>query len=163
MMDQLYQQLQDAIRQVNAQHEQFKKDFWPQAMTELKTQISPELQARLYELKLTHSEGQILSALADAVEPLSYKRLSEQMPFTQGMFSRYINRLAKAGLIHKLKRANNHKEIILDISATGLQVAELHTKMHIIEAQHYQQALGAFSAQDIQIATNVIEKLSQAL
>lgn len=152
-----------AIRDVQRQHEEFKTDFWQFAVNNLTDEIPTEVIQQFKKLKMTHSEMQILSKLTETGTTLvAYKDLQAQVSFSQGMFSRYINRLAKATLITKAKHADNKKEVFLSITQVGLYVAKLHARMHQLEQQNNEQALTKFTSEEIQTAIRVINSLNTA-
>ncbi|WP_137597768.1 MarR family winged helix-turn-helix transcriptional regulator [Paucilactobacillus kaifaensis] len=156
-------ELLEAIRNAQKQHEEFKTDFWQFAVNNLSNEIPAEVVRQFKSLKMTHSEMQILSKLAGFHIPLTpYKTLQAEVSFSQGMFSRYINRLNRANLIIKTKQADNKKEVYLSITTIGQYVAKLHTRMHQLEQQNNEQALANFSPDEIQTAIKIINSLNTA-
>ncbi|KIS02864.1 MarR family winged helix-turn-helix transcriptional regulator [Paucilactobacillus wasatchensis] len=154
-------QLLTAIRAVQEQHEEFKAGFWQFAITNLTSEIPAEIITKFKTLKMTHSEMEILSELTNFDHNLiPYKVLQERVLFSQGMFSRYINRLDKAELITKIKQANNKKEVLLSITETGKYVAKLHADMHRLEREHNENALTSFSPAEIQTTIKVLHSLT---
>lgn len=104
-------QLLAAIRTAQQQHERFKVGFWQFALNNLASEIPAAIITQFESLKMTHSEMEILSQLTTFKTNLvPYKTLQAQVSFSQGMFSRYINRLAKTELITKTKQPDNKKK-----------------------------------------------------
>jgi len=150
-----------AIRTAQQQHEVFKADFWQFAVDHLADDIPASSVEQFKALKMTHSEMQILSQLVAATADwVPYKVLQEQVPFSQGMFSRYIKRLTKAALITKTKRPENKKEVLLAITEVGGQVAVIHGKMHALEHDQIAKKLHQFDATQLQIAIKVLNSLA---
>ncbi|MFD0897966.1 helix-turn-helix domain-containing protein [Loigolactobacillus binensis] len=150
-----------AIRDAQQQHEVFKADFWQFAVDHLADDIPASSVAKFKALKMTHSEMQILSQLAAAdADWVPYKVLQAQVPFSQGMFSRYIKRLTKAALITKTKRPENKKEVLLAITTVGTQVAVIHSKMHTLEHEHLAKRLQQFDAAQLQTAIRVLNSIA---
>lgn len=160
-MSQQTTQLLAAIRAVQEQHEQFKAGFWQFALVNLTNDIPATIIEKFKTLTLTHSEMKILSELTTfSSNVVPYKKLQERMLFSQGMFSRYINRLSKAELITKTNQLNNKKEVVLSITEVGKYVAKLHTHMHRLEEQHNEKALLPFSKAEVQTAIEVLNSLN---
>ncbi|BAP85795.1 transcriptional regulator [Paucilactobacillus hokkaidonensis JCM 18461] len=154
-------QLLAAIRTAQQQHERFKVGFWQFALNNLASEIPAAIITQFESLKMTHSEMEILSQLTTFKTNLvPYKTLQAQVSFSQGMFSRYINRLAKTELITKTKQPDNKKEVLLTITQTGRYVAKLHTRMHQLEQEHNEAVLAQFSKDEVQTTIKVLNSLN---
>ena len=161
-MNTQFSRLQEAIRNVNQQHEQTEESFWQAAWNHLADEMPQSQQTDLKLAKLTHNEMQILSQLNNtSAELVPYKELLILMPFSQGLFSRYVNRLAKASLIEKSKKADNKKAVQLSITETGRYAAKLHDEMHRVEIASYEKSLSNFDSEEIETAIRVLSQLSE--
>lgn len=155
-------ELQNAIRQVGQQHEQTRDAFWQTAWDHLAADIPEAAKAQIQSNKLTHNEMQLLSVLSQqSVDVTPYKELQAQVDFSQGLFSRYVNRLAKAGLIEKSKRADNKKAVQLSITKTGRYAADLHDEMHRVEIIAYEKSLAQFKSAEVETTIKVLSALSK--
>ena len=110
---------------------------------------------------VTHSELQILSDLTRSEAATPFKQLQAASPLSQGMLSRYVNRLAAQTLIEKYHPIDNKKEVFLRPTKLGYELGTLHLALHqTIQAQE-EHILSEHSDKDIatfvQIATQLID------
>ncbi|GEK29139.1 MarR family winged helix-turn-helix transcriptional regulator [Furfurilactobacillus siliginis] len=160
-MPNYFQDIREAISQLDKTQERFKESFWRYAIDSARDALSPAVVTKLSAVHLTHSEMQILSRVADAPEQtLAYQDLVAQIDFSQGMLSRYVKRLDTSELITRFHQDDNKKAVFLSVTKLGQVIADLHDQMHAAERAKYKAALDSFSEQDLAITAKVINALA---
>ena len=105
-----------------------------------------EVKAKIAQARnFTHSELAILSALAETETALAFKDLQDQSTLSQGMLSRYVDRLAKQGLVEKFHAPENQKAVLLRATDTGAAIGTLHVKLHQVQQKRYKEMIGKYS------------------
>jgi|GEM_PF-1855515 len=110
----------------------------------------------------THSELMILTVLARADAAVPFKSIQEQSDLSQGMLSRYIDRLAKQKLIEKFHTPNNKKAVVLRTTAMGQEIGQLHDELHRRQQQNYEAVLEQYSDADLTLVTRFLNDLMDA-
>jgi DNA-binding MarR family transcriptional regulator len=64
---------------------------------------------------------------------------------TPSAASQVITKLAKRGLVEKLRGVRNEKEVLLRLTPKGLVVYHNHEKIHAVECDRIYQAIGSLS------------------
>ena len=67
---------------------------------------------------------------------------------TPSAASQVITKLAKRGLVEKLRGVRNEKEVLLKLTPKGLVVYHNHEKIHAGECDRIYQAIGSLSIED---------------
>ncbi|WP_057895142.1 MarR family winged helix-turn-helix transcriptional regulator [Lacticaseibacillus brantae] len=93
----------------------------------------------------THSELAILSTLTEHDDTLAFKLLQEESSLSQGMLSRYVERLANNGLIEKFHTPENQKAVMLRNTTIGHEIGDLHLKLHAAQNRRYKEVLNRYS------------------
>jgi len=93
----------------------------------------------------THSELAILSTLSEHDDTLAFKLLQEESDLSQGMLSRYVDRLAKNGLLEKFHTPENQKAVMLRATPIGHEIGALHLKLHATQNRRYKEVLNHYS------------------
>lgn len=111
---------------------------------------------------LTHSELQILSHLSDYDNATPFKILQTDSTLSQGMLSRYINRLSRQLLIEKYHPAHNKKEIFLKPTSLGYEIGTLHTELRQKIKEKETRILADYSNADINNMVEIVTALLNA-
>lgn len=123
-------------------------------------QLPGSVQQALLAGRFNHAALSILTVLATGpVQGMAYQDLVNAVPFSQGLVSRYVNRLAKAGLVTKTHPAGNRKTVWLTISAVGTRVNHLHLAMHQAEDQAANAVLAALPPEAVNATIKVLTAL----
>ncbi|MFL2063976.1 MarR family winged helix-turn-helix transcriptional regulator [Latilactobacillus sakei] len=150
--------LQEMIAKLHAENNQDPERDW--LLQHLQTNKTPEMMAQAK--KLTHSELAILTQLAQAGEAIPFKQLQAQSELSQGMLSRYIQRLAKNRLVEKFHTPENQKAVVLRITARGQEIGELHHQLHQRQRQNYEAVLANYSEAEVETIAQFIEQMIAA-
>ncbi|MDR3190169.1 MAG: MarR family transcriptional regulator [Lactobacillaceae bacterium] len=143
-----YDQIQALIRTMSdANHEEDSEIKWFLKHATLPSTVDIIKNAKNF----THSELEILSTLAQSADPITFKALQATSALSQGMLSRYINRLQKQQLLEKFHAATNKKEVWLKLSATGREIGALHLELHAQMHKDFEQVLSHYSDADIDL------------
>ena len=67
---------------------------------------------------------------------------------TPSAASQVITKLAKRGLVEKLRGVRNEKEVLLKLTPKGLVVYHNHEKIHAVECDRIYQAIGSLSIEE---------------
>ncbi|MCF6165971.1 MULTISPECIES: MarR family winged helix-turn-helix transcriptional regulator [Furfurilactobacillus] len=155
------QQIYQSIHDLNDVHEDFKKAFWQTSIDHFQDQLTDQVATKLRKMQMTHSEMQILSFVTEAPErTLAYQDLVGKVPFSQGMLSRYVKKLASAELLTRFHQADNKKAVYVSVTDLGQLIAKLHADMHQTERDLYAKALAPFDDTQMQNAVDVMHALA---
>lgn len=110
----------------------------------------------------THSELMILTVLARADAAVPFKAIQEQSDLSQGMLSRYVDRLAKQKLIEKFHTPTNKKAVVLRTTSMGQEIGQLHDELHRRQQQNYDAVLTRYSDADLTLVTRFLNDLMDA-
>lgn len=155
-----YAELMQAITGFIKAADGARQQYLLQVVEEYRTQLSPLLWKRLSNNQLNHAEMTILDYLAHAShQTVAYCDLVAAMPFSQGLVSRYLTRLAKLAVIEKFHKVGNRKTVYLTITEQGKILAQVHQQMHVKEAAAYHDALAQVPASDVAATLRVIAQL----
>lgn len=81
------------------------------------------------ELVVSHRDGHLL----EVIHHNSHRKVSEIaaiVGITRGALSQNINKLTKKGLINRVRREDNYKEIYLELTELGMAILKEHEKLH---------------------------------
>ncbi len=112
--------------------------------------------------KLTHSELEILTQLAQAGAAVPFKQLQAHSDLSQGMLSRYIQRLAKNKLVEKFHTPENQKAVVLRVTALGQSVGSLHYQLHQKQQRNYEAVLANYSEAELEKISTFIDQMIEA-
>lgn len=144
------------IRGLGQHHINFQAALAQQIQTD--PRLTPADIERLTKQKFNHSQLQILS-LVNQTGERAYTQLTELVPFSQGMLSRYVKQLLEAGMLTKVALPDNKKAYHLAITSLGQVLAEQHDQLHERENHAYQQVLAQFSEQQINDAITILKAI----
>ena len=129
---------------------------------EASSQLHLDDQLALKKARLNHSQISILSIVNTAGE-MPYKQLTEKVAFSQGMVSRYVNKLIKLNLLKKVNLPDNKKAYHLAITESGAVAAELHDQLHEEENARFSDALAGFSPRELRTTLQVLEAMADVV
>jgi len=109
---------------------------------------------------VTHSELQILSELTYNDTATPFKKLQSMSPLSQGMLSRYVNRLTAQTLVEKYHPIDNKKEIFLRLTKIGYELGMLHLTLHQTIRIQEERILSDYSDDDV---TNLVQLATKLL
>ena len=72
-----------------------------------------------------------------------------------------VNKFVKLGLVAKYHQGDNLKNTYLQLTTSGTELAELHTEFHRINQQKMKKALSDFSAADLQVVANFLQRINE--
>lgn len=139
---------------------ELRKQFLKEAIKSHIDSVERDVADRLMKKKFNHSEMQIISYIEAKPERVAtYQELVQAMPFSQGMLSRYIKRLAENGLIIKFHSEHDQKAILVSNTEIGNSVALVHNELHKREDEYYNTILNHLSEDKINHTIEVLKSL----
>lgn len=112
--------------------------------------------------KFNHSEMQILSFLeAKPDKTGTYQELLKAMPFSQGLLSRYVKRLAANDLLIRFHNKEDLKAVLLRNTELGNAVALVHNDLHKREEEYFKTVLGNVPAEKIKDTLETLKLLME--
>lgn len=124
--------------------------------------MPPESAAKLMNKKFNHSEMQILSFLeAKPDKTGTYQELLKAMPFSQGLLSRYVKRLAANDLLIRFHNKEDLKAVLLRNTELGNAVALVHNDLHKREEEYFKTVLGNVPAEKIKDTLETLKLLME--
>lgn len=144
-----YRELRDAIAALVAQEHAHNQDY-----------LTAHLPAVLVgsgirPASLNHSEMQLLSAVGTSAVP--YQELTQHVPFSQGLVSRYVKRLLEMQLLSK--EPLNRKAYAVRATNRGQAVAAIHTAMHASDEERMRRRLASFTPDQVAAALTVLQAM----
>lgn len=89
--------------------------------------------------------------------------LSHHFMVTKGAISQTISQLVNMGTLTRIKRANNDKEIILELSEKGWLAFDLHEKFNQSTVAELYRLEEKYSREEIQAFINILNDVDQML
>ncbi|MBU7472568.1 MarR family transcriptional regulator [Lactiplantibacillus pentosus] len=138
MMATLINQLMSELNQFIAQDSvDDQEKQWAMRQT-----TDPQLQAVLKQLSTTDIK---MIAVLGQVGASRAKALPAPTGLSQATISRGLTKLARLGLAVKYRDLTNNKEVLVRLTPTGQQVAQLHTQLDAAIAQQAQAIADDYS------------------
>lgn len=155
-----FQDLRQALQHFDEASESRRQQLIQTIIQEQATPLPQALTDRFNQDRFSHSEMKLLSYIDNHGGECSYQQLTQELELSQGMISRYVNRLTTNGLLEKFHRNGNKKSVYLKITPTGQRVSHIHLTMHRREDEYYNQILEKIDENDLQATLNILQKLS---
>lgn len=155
-MDTTLTRLRQTIRQLEDQQHTFHQTLERQINSA--AFLTSDQQLALRKARLNHSQIHLLSQVNQAGE-LPYKTLTQEVAFSQGMLSRYVNKLIELDLLRRVNLPDNNKAYNLTVTATGAKIAQLHDALHQRQDELMSDALVTFSPKELRTTMQVLDAL----
>ncbi|MFX3619337.1 MAG: MarR family transcriptional regulator [Sporolactobacillus sp.] len=94
-------------------------------------------------------------------EPIKGVDIADRLKVTKGAISKVTRRLLSERLIIREKKPENLKEIYFLLTETGRQLFSIHREMHQRLDAEGREVFKAYTADDMEIICDFLEKLSQ--
>ncbi|KRM94592.1 hypothetical protein FC56_GL001551 [Lentilactobacillus senioris DSM 24302 = JCM 17472] len=151
--------LDTLANQINSELTTFRnREIDPQTNEWFKQHSSSAVRDLITKLKITDLD------LITIIEQYPESRLSDLTQFTnvrQGTVSKMVNKFVKLGLVAKYHQGDNLKNTYLQLTTSGTELAELHIEFHRINQQKMKKALSDFSAADLQVVANFLQRINE--
>ncbi|WP_236896747.1 MarR family transcriptional regulator [Clostridium beijerinckii] len=79
--------------------------------------------------KLTFSQIHCIAAI-EYIEDANITKLSQELGMTTGAITKMCKKLLNEGYVSKYQKEGNNKEVYYDLTELGLNVSEMHKKIH---------------------------------
>jgi DNA-binding MarR family transcriptional regulator len=94
-----------------------------------KIQENNEIDVPNIKSKLTFSQIHCIAAI-EYIEDANITRLSQELRMTTGAITKMCRKLLNEGYVSKYQKEGNNKEVYYDLTELGLNVCEIHKKIH---------------------------------
>ncbi|MCK8607176.1 MarR family winged helix-turn-helix transcriptional regulator [Apilactobacillus ozensis] len=110
--------------------------------------------------KLSTRDLHVIAAIYQ-LQPTPAKKLPSALKLSQPTISRAVSKLANLQLLSRYKATQNSKEIIVNLTNMGNQIAKIHAQLEIHIDQKLTATLAKYSSEEINQVTEVLQKLSK--
>ncbi|NSB13662.1 MarR family transcriptional regulator [Clostridium beijerinckii] len=94
-----------------------------------KIQENNEIDVPNIKNKLTFSQIHCIAAIG-YIEDANITKLSQELGMTTGAITKMCKKLLNEGYVSKYQKEGNNKEVYYDLTELGLNVSEIHKKIH---------------------------------
>lgn len=94
-----------------------------------KIQENNEIDVPNIKNKLTFSQIHCIAAI-EYIEDANITKLSQELGMTTGAITKMCKKLLNEGYVSKYQKEGNNKEVYYDLTELGLNVSEIHKKIH---------------------------------
>lgn len=94
-----------------------------------KIQENNEIDVPNIKNKLTFSQIHCIAAI-EYIEDANITKLSQELGMTTGAITKMCRKLFNEGYVSKYQKDGNNKEVYYDLTELGLNVCEIHKKIH---------------------------------
>lgn len=153
-----FKPLIETISIFSAYINELRKEFLKESIKSYLDSVPLDMAKGIGKKKFNHSEMQIISFIESKEDHIAtYQELVQAMPFSQGMLSRYVKRLATEGLLVKFHKNSDLKSIVLRTTELGNSFAMIHNELHKLEDKHYENLLKTIPQEKVQHTLEVLE------
>lgn len=150
LIDQLMSELNQFIAQDSVDDQEKQ---WAMHQT-----TDPQLQAVLKQLSTTDIK---MIAVLGQVGASRAKALPAPTGLSQATISRRLTKLARLGLAVKYRDLTNNKEVLVRLTPTGQQVAQLHTQLDAAIAQQAQAIADDYSDAELERFVTLMKRIRE--
>jgi DNA-binding MarR family transcriptional regulator len=150
LIDQLMSELNQFIAQDSVDDQEKQ---WAMRQT-----TDPQLQAVLKQLSTTDIK---MIAVLGQVGASRAKALPAPTGLSQATISRRLTKLARLGLAVKYRDLTNNKEVLVRLTPTGQQVAQLHTQLDAAIAQQAQAIADDYSDAELARFVTLMKRIRE--
>lgn len=159
-MDNKYKELVATASVFAVYVQELRKRLLKEAIETYMDTVPFESAEKLMNKKFNHSEMQILNYLETKPDKTgTYQDLLKAMPFSQGLLSRYVKRLAANDLLIRFHNKEDLKAVLLRNTELGNAVALVHNDLHEREEAYFKMVLNNVPAEKIKDTLETLKLL----
>lgn len=159
-MENMYKELVTTASLFAVYVQEVRKRLLKEAIETYIDTVPCESANKLMNKKFNHSEMQILSYLeAKPDKTGTYQEILKAMPFSQGLLSRYVKRLAANNLLIRFHNKEDLKAVLLRNTELGTAVALVHNDLHKREEAYFKSVLSNVPAEKIKDTLETLKLL----
>jgi len=127
----------------------------------LKKIVSEQGNTDLRNVSLSLAECHVIDCIGSN-EKFNSTAIARELNITKGGISKITAKLVKKGMIETYRLETNRKEVYFRLMPVGERVYEIHRTLHKNAVSSIEKALGAYSQQDMELASAMLHDITAA-